>query len=289
MLPEPVVVPAPPSPPPRPIDGHKGTFGTVIVVGGSDTMVGAPALCATAAFRAGAGLVKIAAPADVMRLALTIEPSATGVPLRGDEGQLLWAINDADHDAKAVLAIGPGMGEGEAARLLVLTLLHGRRSIVLDADGLNFLAGTGKPRPPIEYTPELVLTPHPGEFRRLAEPLGITESPVDPATRPAAARRLAIAHRAVVVLKGRSTVVTDGTRVYVNGTGNPALATAGTGDTLTGCIAALMAQGTDAFGAAALGVHAHGAAGDDWAREHGERGMLARDLADRLPRALRPR
>jgi ADP-dependent NAD(P)H-hydrate dehydratase len=275
-----------PSPPKRPEHGHKGTFGTVIVVGGSASMIGAPAIAARAAFRAGAGLVKIATAARVVPFALTIEPSATGVALEGDVKEQVEAIDAAAVERRAVLAIGPGLGRLTDAQALVTTLLRSGRRMVIDADGLNALAATHKPRPMIDGDPAPILTPHPGEFRRLAEPLGIVASPTDAAGRPEAAAALARAHRAVVVLKGRETVVTDGRRLYVNITGNAALATAGTGDVLTGLVAALLAQGMDPLEAAVLGVYTHGAAGDLWAREHGPSGLLARDLADRLPRVL---
>ncbi len=287
-MPEPNRVTVIPPAPPRPADSHKGTFGTVIVVGGSETMIGAPALCATAAFRAGAGLVKIAAPLGVLRLAITLEPSATGIELAGDCAAQLRAIDGADPDRAAVLAIGPGIGQREEAGQLVLALLASGRAVVLDADGLNLLARTGRPRPADTSGAPLVLTPHPGEFRRLAEPLGIGHSPTNPAEREVAARALADAHRAVVVLKGNRTVVADGSRVFLNDTGNPALATAGTGDTLTGVLASLLAQGMEAFDAAVLAAHAHGAAADAWAERHGRAGLLARDLAERLPDVLNP-
>ena len=279
-----------PRPPARPEDAHKGTFGTVIVVGGSETMVGAPAMAAHSAFRTGAGLVKIAAPPDVLKHAIVIEPSATGILLRGDEGERLTAIEEGDPDGDAVLAIGPGIGRQEAAQQLVLALLYGKRIVVLDADGLNLLARTGKPRPTPRNGshggPPLVLTPHPGEFRRLAEPLGITASPTSPDERPQAATELAEAHRAVVVLKGHQTVVTDGHRLFINDTGNPALASAGSGDVLTGIIAALIAQGMSPFDGAVLGTHVHGRAADRWAEKHGPCGLLARDLAKLVPRVL---
>jgi NAD(P)H-hydrate epimerase len=197
-----------PAAPDRPADGHKGTFGTVIVVGGSATMIGAPALCARAALRGGAGLVKIATDPRVLPFALTIEPCATGIALPRDAGAAMAALDEADRERRAIVAVGPGIGKGKAAEALVGRLLRGKRTMVLDADGLNLLAATGKPRP--GGGPAVVMTPHPGEFSRLAEPLGIRPSATDPASRPAAAEKLARAHRAVVVLKGEHTVVCDG-------------------------------------------------------------------------------
>jgi NAD(P)H-hydrate epimerase len=268
-----------PACPARSDDAHKGTFGTVIVVGGCPTMIGAPALCAVAAFRGGAGLVKIATDAVLLATMIAIEPSVTGIILSSDPN-----LVESDPEGRAVLAVGPGMGRSKYAAEITLRMLQGKRRMVLDADGLNLLAATGKARPPSEC--ELILTPHPGEFDRLAKPMGITDSATDPATRPLAAAKLAQVQRAVVVLKGRRTVVSDGRRVYENQTGNPALATAGSGDVLTGLIASLVAQGMALFDAAALGTHLHGLAADLWAEQFGRSGLTAQDLAAMLPEAF---
>ena len=273
-----------PSPPARPDDAHKGTFGTVIVVGGNATMIGAPAICAAAALRTGVGLVKLATMPDVLPFALTIEPGATGIRLDGNVDRQLAALDEADPERRAVLAIGPGLGRDEAARDMVMALLRGKRPAVLDADGLNLLAQQGGPRP--TSGPPLVMTPHPGEFKRLAQPLRISASPTDAAQRADAAAQLARAHHAVVLLKGPGTIVTDGVQVYTNGTGNPALATAGSGDVLTGVIASLIAQGQSPFDAASLGAHLHGRAADQWAQCHGPAGLTALTLAQQLPDAL---
>ncbi|MEM6459080.1 MAG: NAD(P)H-hydrate dehydratase [Planctomycetota bacterium] len=263
--------------PGRPDDGHKGTFGTVVVVGGSGRMIGAPALTATAALRSGAGLVKVAAEVDVARAVTSIQPSVTGLAAAG--------LAELRGLPRVVLAVGPGWGSGDDVDARLADLGVWPNPIVLDADGLNALArlsvgavSGGGPR---------VLTPHPGEYGRLAEAFGLDGDPVDPQRRPAAAAALAEAAGAVVLLKGRHTVVTDGRRFYRNATGNPALATAGTGDVLTGLIAGLIAQGTDPFDAAVAGAWVHGRAGDRWAEAHGRRGLLATELADRLPAVLR--
>lgn len=257
-----------PTAPPRPDDAHKGTFGTVVVIGGNATMLGAPALTTRAALRAGAGLVKIAAPPEVLPHILTIEPSATGL-----------SVSEARQE-EAVFAVGPGLG----ADVDLAAVLPPDRPTVLDADGLNALA-RALPSAPALPSP-LVLTPHPGEFRRLAAPLNISADPTQPDQRPDAAAQLARALNCTVVLKGRHTVVTDGDRCYLNPTGNPALSTAGTGDVLTGLIASLIAQGMTVFDAACLGVHTHGEAADQWATRWGASGMLARELADGIPSVL---
>lgn len=277
--------------PPRPADGHKGTFGTVVVIGGSEGFIGAPALCAAGALRSGVGLARIAAPPQILPFVLTVEPSATGIARDASPTEALSALELADPEGRAVLAVGPGLGQCAELRELVVRLLGGRRPMVLDADGLNnFAAALEADRQlRLDRSPgsaPLVLTPHPGEFRRLARPLGLIASPTDSASRPDAARELARACRAVVVLKGQQTVISDGESQIVNRTGNVALATAGTGDVLTGIIASLMAQGLSALEAAVLGAHLHGLAGDLWSRRHGLAGLTAMELARLLPEAM---
>lgn len=276
-----------PALPERPDDGHKGSFGTVIVVGGSRAMPHAPAICGRAALRAGCGLVKIAADHDVLAAALLTEPSATGVALTDPHDTRvdpLTRLDRADPEHRAVLAVGPGLGSSHER--LVMSLLHGKRPVVLDADGLNLLARSGQRHAPAGAA--CVLTPHPGEFRRLADHARLDLDPTDPQQREGAAVALARFHAAVVVLKGHRSVVADadGGRCYVNDTGNAAMATAGSGDVLTGLIASLIAQGLGVYDAAVLGVHLHGEAGDAWAQCHGRSGLLARELADALPGAF---
>lgn len=259
--------------------GHKGTFGTVVVVGGCAMMIGAPALTATAALRSGAGLVKIVAEPSLITAILTIQPSATG--MSGDE------LDRLEASGRQVLAVGPGMGQDDAAVRRVAGLWRSSHPMVLDADGLNCRAKLGRLEAPAGVA--RVVTPHPGEYRRLAKALAVEGDPVDPERRPEAAAGLARALGAVVVLKGRHTVVCDGQRCYTNATGNPALATAGSGDVLTGLIAALMAQGLEPFSAAALATHLHGDAADAWAAAHGPSGLTAMDLAGELPNAFERR
>lgn len=265
-----------PTLPDRPDDGHKGVFGTVVVVGGSLRMPGAPALCATAALRSGAGLAKVAGPLQVLSSVLAIQPSATGMGLKD--------LGGVKGDGRSVLAIGPGLGQAQGVDVMVRGFLDWPNPLVVDADGLNALAKSGGAKR--EAGGPWVLTPHPGEFRRLAEAMGVEGDPVDPQQRPAAAAALARATHAVVLLKGKHSIVTDGTRIYRNTTGNPALSTAGTGDVLTGLIAGLIAQGARAFDAAVLGAYLHGDAADHWADTHGPRGLLAMELAHALPNAI---
>lgn len=266
-----------PAPPPRPADGHKGTFGTLVVLAGSPAMPGAAALACRAAFRAGAGLVKLAAPAAVWPVVQTQLPSVTALDLD--------ALGDVDWAKRGtVLAAGPGLGTSDAAADALARVMQAPCPVVLDADGLNLVAA-GRVPPRGAGTP-WVITPHPGEYRRLAKHHGVTGDPVHAHARGDAARELAGVTGATVVLKGAGTVISDGRRVVVNGTGNPALATAGTGDVLTGVIAGLIAQGMGVFDAAVLGAHVHGAAADAWAGEHGTAGLLAQELADGVPDVL---
>ncbi len=274
----------PPPLPPRPDAAHKGNFGTVTVIGGCTTMIGAPAFCASAALRIGAGRARLAVPADIMTAALTLEPGATGLTLPEDTGAARRALDESDPAARSVLAVGPGWGRSGAHADRLASWLAGPRPIVLDADGLNALAAHAAPAP--RSARPLILTPHPGEFRRLAAAAHLDDDPTDPARRPGAALALARVHGAIVVLKGHRTVVTDGEHLYTNGSGNAALATAGSGDVLTGTIAGLLAQSMAPFDAAALGVYLHGAAADAWAAVHGPRGLTAATLVEHLVPAM---
>ena len=280
--------------PPRPVDAHKGDFGRVLVVGGSRGMIGAAALAANAALRGGAGLVTLAVPRTIQLTVAGLCPCATSVPLACDQDgqlapralrQLTKAIGSAD-----VIAMGPGMGIGAAGQNFVQAALEQEeKPLVLDADGLNNLCNisdwSSLRRCPI------VLTPHAGEFARLTAPGAADiqadreKAAVDAAKRWAGAANTDC--ELVCVLKGAGTVVTDGERVYVNSTGNAGLATGGSGDVLTGLIAALVGQAMSPFDAACLAVHAHGLAGDLGAAQLGQISLTASDVLDFLAPALK--
>lgn len=254
---------------------HKNRRGHVLAIAGSPGKRGAGRLTAWAALRSGAGLVTLAGPGG--------DEGAAAPVMTADLAGASFAELVA---GKRVVAIGPGMDPGPAGRGLVLEALRGlEQPLVLDADGLNHL-GTDLDAVAAS-APPVVLTPHPGEAARL---LGCTAIEVE-ADRVGAVRRLAERARAVVVLKGARTLVCDGISgdgfVTVNPTGNAGLATAGTGDVLTGIIAALIAQGGSPADAARAGVWIHGHAADLLRSDLGERGMTASDLADAIPRALR--
>ena len=280
--------------PSRQAGSHKGDFGRVLIVGGSRGMIGAVALATKAALRGGAGLVTFAAPQTVQLTIAGLCPCATSLPLScDDDGQLSReSLREMTAAAEAcdVLAIGPGMGVGGVQQDMVSAAiqLQNDKPLILDADGLNNLAKI-LDWPAMLQRP-VVLTPHPGEFARLIG-LSVADIQADrQGSAVAAARRWNDASPAdaelVCVLKGASTIVTDGQRVFVNETGNPGMATGGSGDVLTGLIAALVAQGMSPFDSACLGVHVHGLAGDFAADELGQPSMIASDLLDFLPAAL---
>jgi NAD(P)H-hydrate epimerase len=264
---------------------NKGDFGKILIVAGSRGMSGAAILCGRAALRGGAGLVRCAVPAEILPIVAGGDPCYLTVPLIPDgEGRvaeeavapLLAAAKGQD-----VLAVGPGMGRSAGVTAVVFALLESTSlPMVLDADGLNALSG--QTQQIASRQAPLIITPHPGEFARL---LGTTVAEVQ-ANRSALARQFAWEHRVIVVLKGHGTVVTDGLRLYINKTGNPGMATGGTGDVLTGLIAALLGQGMEPFTAAQLGVHLHGLAGDLARERLGEPSLIATDLLKYLPGAF---
>lgn len=270
---------------PRSVDAHKGDFGKICIIAGSVGFSGAAALAGRAALRAGAGLVRIACPKSILPIIASIEPSYTTIPLPEDnEGriskkainQILTAVEEND-----VLAFGPGVGVSGDLQQILYHLLEQQKPLVIDADGLNNLAKlTDWPE---KRKANLIITPHPGEMKRLWS--GLCRQPL-PSDRTEQAGRLAQQTGTTVVLKGAGTVVTDGRKVYINKTGNPGMATAGSGDVLTGCITALLGQGLDCFDAAVFGVYIHGLAGDKAAENKGRISLIATDIIDSLPEAF---
>jgi ADP-dependent NAD(P)H-hydrate dehydratase len=276
-----------PTLPPRPRDSNKGRFGSVLVVAGSRGMAGAAALCGAAALRSGAGLVRIATPAEVQPTVASFEPSYMTYPLPCDENGLIQLttaqpILERLVKTASVIAVGPGLGQSDDIRQLVRFLISSAgKPLVIDADGLNALAGQTDLLSGLSHP--VIVTPHPGEFARL---IGAQIAEVQSDRIGRATRMAALSGSLVVVLKGAGTVVTDGRRYYINTTGNPGMATGGTGDVLTGVIAALLAQKLSPFEAAQIGVFIHGLAGDIARDQNGEIGMIAGDLVDALPDAF---
>ena len=227
----------PPRLSPRPMTGHKGTFGTVTVVGGcvndESVMLGAPALAALGALRAGAGLVRLMMPAPLLAGALAVCPTATGIPLDIEDGDIdvQSAIEDFDDAARksSAVVIGPGLGRSRgAAALTIRSIQHEDSPTVIDADALNVLADT--PEFWLDFRAAAILTPHPGEFRRLADAVRVSGDPTDDAARPALASALARKLGCIVALKGARTVVSDGVRAWTCERGHVCMATGGTGD-----------------------------------------------------------
>jgi len=276
------IIDTPASLPHRPEDGHKGTFGRVLVVGGSDAMLGAPVLAGTAALRTGSGLVRLALPRAMVPFALSITPELISLPLPDRPGRR--ALAEAG-EASDVLVIGPGLGTSRLARLRLWRLLRLEKPAVLDADALNLIAAAK--RWPEVSAVNAVLTPHPGEMARLAPLFGRDEVPGDDAGRLGIAVQAARAFGQVVLLKGPRTVVTDGRRAYVNTTGGSALAKGGTGDVLSGMIGSLIGQGMEPFDAACRAAWIHGRAGEIAGDRLGARSVLARDVIDAISGALR--
>lgn len=268
--------------PPRPEHGHKGLFGRVLVVGGSADMPGAATLAGTAALRLGAGLVQVAVPREALPVALSVTPELVGLSLGGP--RTMRRLLDAARLADA-LVIGPGMGDDPRVRERFDRLVRLDKPAVVDADALNVLAS--RRRFPEKFALRAVLTPHPGEMRRLARLIHRDEVPESVEGRIELSVAVADTFEQVVVLKGAATVVTDGNRVFVNRSGDSSLSKAGTGDVLAGMIGALLAQMDDAFAAAALAVHLHGLCGESAGKKLGRRGVLSRDVVAEIPTVAR--
>ncbi len=279
--------------PSRDADSHKGDFGRVLVVGGSRRMIGAPGLAGNGALRGGAGLVTIAAPAPVQLAVAMLCECATSIPLACDtRGQLTAAAArqlKTITDTSDIIAIGPGMGTGAGQENLLRAMLDQELPLVIDADGLNNLAKIDDWYS-LRKCP-LILTPHPGEFARLTG-IATDEIQADRLTAAANAMQQWLPDDTdlpmILVLKGAGTVVTDAARIYINDSGNPGMATGGSGDVLAGLIAALAMQGgDDLFAAACMGVYVHGLAGDLAAGKLTEESMIASDLLDFIPEAMK--
>ena len=275
---------------PRPAASNKGNFGHVLVLGGSTGKAGAAAMAGMAVLRAGAGLSTVATAKSVLATVAGFHPELMTEPLEETEaGSIsMAALNqgrlDALVKAKTVLAVGPGISRyPETSELVRAVVRKYKLPIVLDADGLNAFEGRAGE---LKGTPgHLVITPHPGEMARLAA----STIPAVQHDRLNVARTFAREHGLIVVLKGHRTLIAqpDGT-VWVNTTGNPGMATGGTGDILTGMVAGLIAQNPDRIAEAVItAVHLHGLAGDVASESVGEHSLVATDLLKALPEAFR--
>jgi len=272
---------------PRELDTHKGDFGHLMLIAGSPGKAGAAIMAARSALRTGAGLVSVAAPNGLVQIVQSQIVEAMCIPsAESIEGTL--GLGSEEELLKAVVgmsacAIGPGLSTHYETVQVVRNLIQQLTvPMVIDADGLNAIAGyvdiLKRAKAPV------ILTPHPGEMGRL---MGISSAEVQK-DRITVASEFAAKYKVILVLKGAGTVVAcpDGT-TFINSTGNPGMATGGTGDALTGMIGGLLAQGYSAKQAACLGVYLHGLAGDLAAKEKGEMGMIAGDLIEKIPDAIK--
>ena len=273
-------------PPCRNRQGHKGTYGTVLGIGGSRGMAGSVALAGRAALLSGAGQVRLAVPDPILETVAGYSPEPTTIPCPADNaGRLtLDALEPLLTHAKncSALFIGPGLGRSdELDQLVPLFLQKMSKPVVVDADALNALSTTIMKK----FELPVVLTPHAGEFARLRhEP---TPSEEDREVRKLSALDFARLHGVVLVLKGHETIITDGEQLSLNATGNPGMATGGSGDVLTGMIAGLMAQNfSSLFETARLAVYLHGLAGDIAAKQLGEISVTATAILDAIPHAI---
>ena len=277
--------------PERPVDAHKGTFGSALIVAGSPQYVGAAALSCTGALRVGPGIVTLACARAVYPMLASKLTETTFEPLDDKDGFLsaeeAYAVRKVLSRGYDALLVGSGLGQGGYVVAFVRALLpmlsqEDVRAVVIDADGLNNIAKVERWWEMLSVP--AVITPHPGELSRLA---GVETAEIQ-ADRLASARQFAAEWGLTLVLKGANTIVAapDG-RARLSPFANPGLATGGTGDVLAGAITGLIAQGVEPFEAASLGVYLHGLAAELVRRELGDAGMLAGDVAAALPRAIR--
>ncbi len=270
---------------PRSADSHKGDYGRALLIGGSRGMSGAISLAGLATLRSGAGLVTLAVPQSIQNVVSDLSPCYMTHGLDDSDGQIAKlaapGVREFNQSATA-MALGPGLGRSDPLVDFVELVNSGiSKPMVIDADALFALAVRADGIRSCE-SPR-VLTPHPGEFARLT---GKLPEGTERVTAAAEFARRNPNGSLIVVLKGHQTVVTDGQRYSLNQTGNPGMATGGSGDVLTGVITALLCQGLSPFDAARLGVHVHGLAGDLAARELGQVSLIATDLIDYLPQAF---
>lgn len=275
----------------RRLKSNKGDFGHILVLAGSVRFSGAAILSAQAAMRSGAGLLTLGIPKSLSRSIIKIKPKEVMMlPLPETEAKTLslsgyTKIKDFSKLID-VLLVGPGLTQNRSTQSLLHRLLPKiDKAVVIDADGLNALVGhLNILRTMLNMQYPRIITPHPGEMARL---LGISVKQVQ-RNRANIAAKFSRDYKITVVLKGYKTVVADYRQnLYINKTGNPGMATAGSGDVLSGMVAAFLGQGLDAFSAAKYAVYLHGLAGDLAAREKTQLGMIASDIIEKIPEAIK--
>ncbi|QQY80024.1 NAD(P)H-hydrate epimerase [Keratinibaculum paraultunense] len=273
--------------PKRDKSSHKGTFGRVGIIAGSMGMTGAAYLSSMASLRTGSGLVYSIIPEslkEILSIKLTeaiikpVEDDGTGHFTMNSFRQIIEIIEDMD-----IIAIGPGIGvDDQRLELIRKILLEYKKPVVLDADGINLVSLD--PTILSYRQGPTIITPHPGELSRL---LGVSINDIQKG-REEYSKFTSNKYNTITVLKGANTVVTDGKeKIYINSTGNPGMATAGSGDVLTGMITSFVGQGMSPYEGAVLGVYCHGLAGDLVSRDKGEYGMIASDILNNIPYSIK--
>lgn len=272
-------------------DSHKGDFGHIFIIAGSLRFSGAAVLCAEGALRCGAGLVTMGIPRSIAGPLIKIKPKEAMLkPLPETKERTLSLsgyakIKEFIRTADIVVA-GPGLGQNKSTQALVRRIIaSASKPVVIDADALNALAGhLNILRSAGRQGRTIILTPHPGEMARLLN-VDIRHTQK---MRKDIAKKFAMDYNVTLVLKGNKTVVAGAKgNAYLNPTGNPGMATAGSGDVLAGMIAAFLGQGLSAFDAAKYGVYLHGRAGDLAAKEKTQLGMIASDIIEKIPEAIK--
>lgn len=256
--------------PKRNNDSNKGDYGKILIVAGSTGMLGAGILASRAALRSGSGVVYLAVPPGLKDLANLATPEV--ITKNYNE------MSDINHDC---ITCGPGLSQTDTTKDLVLKILKTAKCpIVLDADALNVLSGDDLKK----TNSQLIITPHPGEMSRLSN-LSIDHIQKN---RLKTAKEFSKKWNAIIVLKGYNTVVASPFGLdFTNKTGNPGMATAGAGDVLTGIVSSFVGQGLPIFDAVCLAVNIHGIAGDLSKKDKGEHGMIATDIIDNIPYAIK--
>ncbi len=259
---------------------HKGDCGRVLILAGSKEMAGAAVFAARAAIKCGSGLVKVCTSKKIFPVLQISVPEATCIT---------WDKLNKDLSAYDAVAIGPGMGVGRRTKKILEQVLRTYgKTLVIDADGLNTVAGDSRLQALMRQTrARVIMTPHLGEAKRLLSGSWPSGEDGQPA-KEAIAEALIKAYGCIAVIKGAGTLVADPNgKAYINTTGNPGMATAGSGDVLTGIITSLAGQGLSAFDAARAGVFVHGLSGDLAAEKTGEHGLTASDIAEYTPFAIK--
>jgi NAD(P)H-hydrate epimerase len=271
----------------RKLTTHKGDYGHLLIVGGSEGLSGAVCLVAESALRVGAGLVTVGIPKSLNTIFEIKLTEAMSLPLEETKfktlsGQAFDRIKEFTKKIDA-LALGPGASRNSSTQRLILKLIKEiDKPLVVDADGINALAGNLRVLKK-RKADDLILTPHLGEFSRLVK----KEIKYIKKQKLELAKEFALKYKLTLVLKGYRTIVTSAGRFFENKTGNPGMATAGSGDVLTGIIAGLIVQGIESFEAAKLGVYLHGLAGDLVAKDKTQAGLIASDIIEYLSKAIK--